>query len=183
MSVAFTAVAGLQVVGRGHTYRRERLLVPGAPAELFQPCDGTAIILLQPDPPQRFQGGELPEASQALWEADPRQEVIAIRANLAGECFAFAGILRQAGLVRPEAIAGISVRRHVLLHPGGLRCTELIERIMHGFQDTLQAVQGADRRQDVSRIGPLRTPCFDPAPYFAGGQEGIEEPLARLMGE
>ena len=54
---------------------------------------------------------------------------------------------------------------------------------MHGFQDTLQAVQRADRRQDVRGIGPLRATRLDPAPRFAGGQEGVEEPLAGLMGE
>jgi hypothetical protein len=32
-------------------------------------------------------------------------------------------------------------------------------------------------------IGPLRAPRLDPAPGLAGGQEGIEEPLARLMGQ
>ena len=32
-------------------------------------------------------------------------------------------------------------------------------------------------------IGPLRAPRLDPAPRFAGGQEGIEQPLGGLMGE
>ena len=54
---------------------------------------------------------------------------------------------------------------------------------MHGFQDTLQPVQGADRRQDVRGIGPLRAPRLQPPPRFAGGQKGIEEPLARLTGQ
>ena len=54
---------------------------------------------------------------------------------------------------------------------------------MHGFQDTFQAVQRADRRQDMGGIGPLGAPGFDPAPRFAGGQEGIEQPLAGLMGQ
>ena len=54
---------------------------------------------------------------------------------------------------------------------------------MHGFQDTFQTVQRADRRQDMRGIGPLRAPRLDPAPGFAGGQEGIQEPLAGFMGE
>ena len=54
---------------------------------------------------------------------------------------------------------------------------------MHGFEDAFQPVQRADRRQDMGGIGPLRAPCFDPPPRFAGGQEGIEEPLASLMGQ
>ena len=68
------------------------------------------------------------------------------------------------------------------LHPGGRHVAELIERIMHGFEDTFQPVQRADRRQDMRGIGPLRAPRLDPPPRFAGGQEGIEEPLAGLMG-
>jgi hypothetical protein len=32
-------------------------------------------------------------------------------------------------------------------------------------------------------IGSLRAPCLEPPPCFAGGQEGIEEPLAGLMSE
>jgi hypothetical protein len=55
--------------------------------------------------------------------------------------------------------------------------------MMHSFQHTFQTVERADRRQDMGGIGPLRTPCFDPPPRVAGGQEGIEEPLARLMGQ
>jgi hypothetical protein len=62
MGIAFIAGAGLQVVGRGHAYRRGRWLVPGAPAECFESRHGTAVILLQPDPPQCLQGGEIPEA-------------------------------------------------------------------------------------------------------------------------
>src|SRR2546422_4310794 len=50
--------------------------------------------------------------------------------------------------LRPEAVAGIPLQRHVLLDPGGVGGAELVERIMHGFQDTFQAVQGADRRQE-----------------------------------
>jgi hypothetical protein len=54
---------------------------------------------------------------------------------------------------------------------------------MHGFQDALQAVQRADRRQDLGGIGPLRAPCLDPPARVAGGQEGVEAPWAGLMGE
>jgi hypothetical protein len=54
---------------------------------------------------------------------------------------------------------------------------------MHGFQDTLQAVQGADRRQDMRGIGPLCATGSDPAPRFAGGQKRVEQALTSLMGE
>jgi hypothetical protein len=75
----------------------------------------------------------------------PHQELIAVRTDLQASAV-LARVLRQARLVGPEAITRIPVQRHVLLHPRGLRRTEPIERIMQGFQDTLQAVQGADRR-------------------------------------
>jgi hypothetical protein len=39
----------------------------------------------------------------------------------------------------------------------------------------------ADGCQDMGGIGPLGTPRFDPAARFAGGQEGIKQPLAGLM--
>jgi hypothetical protein len=71
----------------------------------------------------------------------------------------------------------------MLLHPRGFRRAELIEGIMHGFQDALQAVQRADRRQDVGGISPLRAPGLDPAPGLAGAQEGIQKLLGGLMGE
>jgi hypothetical protein len=154
-----------------------------APAERFPPWDGTTIIRLDPNPPQCLQGGEIPKAERCVGGLHPRQELIAVHADLPGECLALARVLQQVGLIRPEAIAGIPVQRHVLLRPSGLRRTELIERIMHGLQDALQAVQGADRRQNVGRIGPLRATCLDPPPCFAGGQEGIEEPLAGRMGK
>jgi hypothetical protein len=127
--------------------------------ERFEPRDGTAVIVLQPYLPECLQGGDVPEVWRRVGGLPPRQELIAVRADLPGERLARARVLRQARLVRPEAIAGIPVQRHVLLHPSGLRRTELIERIMPGFQDTLQAVQGADRRQVVGRIRPLGAPC------------------------
>ena len=46
LRVAFRAIAGFQVVGRGNTQRRWRLLVRGAPTECCEPGDGTPAILL-----------------------------------------------------------------------------------------------------------------------------------------
>src|SRR5207249_7191912 len=43
MGVAFTAGAGVQVVGRCDAHRRRRLFVRGAPPEHFEPWDGTAL--------------------------------------------------------------------------------------------------------------------------------------------
>jgi hypothetical protein len=54
---------------------------------------------------------------------------------------------------------------------------------MHSLEDAFQPVQGADRRQDMRGIGPLRASCLDPPPRFAGGQKGVEESLAGLMRE
>jgi hypothetical protein len=57
MGIAFTAVAGFQVIGRGKAHRCRRLLVPGAPAQHFPPWDGAAVILLEPNPPQHLRAG------------------------------------------------------------------------------------------------------------------------------
>ena len=54
---------------------------------------------------------------------------------------------------------------------------------MHSLQDTFQTVQGADRREDMGRIGPLGAPRLDPAARFAGRQEGVQKPLGGVMGE
>jgi hypothetical protein len=54
---------------------------------------------------------------------------------------------------------------------------------MQGFQDTFQAVQGADRCQDMGRISSLGATRLDPAPGFAGRQERIEQALGGFMGE
>jgi hypothetical protein len=59
VGVPLTTVARFEVIGVGDAYRRGRLLVSGAPAELFLPWDGTAVILLEPNPPQRLQGEEI----------------------------------------------------------------------------------------------------------------------------
>ena len=94
VGLAFTAVAGLQVVGRGDAHRCGRLLIPCAPAERFEPRHGTAVILLDPDLPECLQGGELPEAQRGVGGLHPRQELIAVRADLPGERLALAGVLR-----------------------------------------------------------------------------------------
>src|SRR5437016_174300 len=53
------------------------------------------------------------------------EQLIAVCPDLAGEGCALTRVLRQARLVRPEAIARIPFRCHVLLDPRGLRRTEL----------------------------------------------------------
>jgi len=136
LRVAFRAVAGLELIGRGEAHGRRRLLLGGAPADLYHCRDGTAIILLHPQLPQCLQGGKGSAIRRALGGPYLVQALIAICAKLAGEGFALTGVLRQARLVRPEAVARIPVQRHVLLPPGGGGGAELVERIMHGFQDT-----------------------------------------------
>jgi hypothetical protein len=71
------------------------LLVAGAPAERFPPWDGTAVILLEPNPPQRLQGGEGTQAWGGVCGQHPFQELKAVRPNLAGERLACAGVLRS----------------------------------------------------------------------------------------
>ena len=94
MGVTFTAVAGLQVVGRRDPHRRRRLLIPRAPAERFESRDGTAVILLQPYLPECLQGGKVPEVWRCVGGLHPRQELIAVRADLPGERLALARVLR-----------------------------------------------------------------------------------------
>jgi hypothetical protein len=48
VGLAFTAVARLQVVGRGDAHRGRRLLIPCPPAERFEPGHRTAVVLLDP---------------------------------------------------------------------------------------------------------------------------------------
>jgi hypothetical protein len=86
--------------------------------------------------------------------------LIAIRSNLAGERLAVTGILRQARLVRSEAIAGKPLQRQVLLHPVGSYVAKLVQGPMHRFEDTFQPVERADRRQDLRGIGPLVPRAF-----------------------
>lgn len=183
MGIAFRAVAGIEIVGGRDTDRRRRLFVRETPAQRFAPWDGTAGLLVQPDLPERLQGGEGTEVRCALDGPHPVQELIAICAHLLGEGLALAYIFRQARLVRSETVAGVPRQGYVLLDPGGVGVAELVERIMHGFQDTCQAVQRADRRQDMGRISPLGASRLDPAACFAGGQEGIQEPLGCVMRE
>jgi hypothetical protein len=96
---------------------------------------------------------------------------------------AAAGILRQARLVGPEAVARVPCRRHLRVNSGGRHVAKLIERIMQGLEDAFHPAQGADRRQDMRGIGPLRASCLEPAPGFAGAQEGVQKALGGLMGE
>jgi len=44
-------------------------------------------------------------------------------------------------------------------------------------------MEGADGGQDMGGIGPLGATGLDPAAGFAGGEEGIQQALGRLMGE
>src|SRR5688500_7157755 len=118
MGVTCTAVAGLQGVGRGDAEGCRRVLSGAAPAPRLVPRDGTAVIVLQPYLPECLQGGEVPEVWRRVGGLHPRQELIAVRADLAGERLAFTGVLRQARLVGAEAVTRIPCWRYLLLHPG-----------------------------------------------------------------
>ena len=84
MGIPFTTVARLQVVGRVDQQRRGRLLVPRAPAERFHAGDRTAVILLEPNPPQGFKSREVAEAEWALGGHHPVQELIAVHPDFGG---------------------------------------------------------------------------------------------------
>jgi hypothetical protein len=83
MGIAFAAVGCLQVVGLADQQRRGRLLVPRAPAELFQARGRTAVIVLQPNPPQDLKRRDGVEARWILREHYPVGEIVpAPRAGL-----------------------------------------------------------------------------------------------------
>jgi hypothetical protein len=139
LRVAFRAGAGVQVVGRCDAHRRRRLFVRETPAQRFAPWDGTAVLLLQPDLPERLQRREVTEVRRTLGGPHPVQELIAICATLLGEGLALARIFRQARLVRSETVAVVPLQGYVLLDPSGVGGAALIERIMHGFSLRCQA--------------------------------------------
>ena len=43
-------------------------------------------------------------------------------------------------------------------------------------------MERVDRHEDMRGIGPLGAARLDPAPDFAGGEEGIQQPLDGVMG-
>jgi hypothetical protein len=155
MGVTCTAVAGFQVVGGVDQPRRGRVLVSGAPAEHFPPGDRTTIIVLEPNPTQGFKRGESTQAWRALGSRHPVEELRAVRPDLPSQGLACARLLRQARLFGPQAIAGRPLPGHMPLDPGGRRLTELIAGVTHGFQHACEAVERADRGQDVGGIRPL----------------------------
>jgi hypothetical protein len=147
LGVPLTTIARLEVRGRGHAYRRGRVLVPGAPAELFPSWDGTAVLLLEPNPPPRRQSGELLPPQGGLRSPPPFQELIALGPDLAGEPLALTGLLRHARVVGAETVARVPCRRRLLAHPGGSCRAQLVQRLLQGFQDPRQAVPRAEGRQ------------------------------------
>ena len=181
LRVALRAVAGLQLVGRGDPQRRWRLLIRGTPTERFEPGNGTTVILLHPDLPERLQRGEGAEVRHACGRPHAVQELIAVHADLAGARFALARLFWQAHLIRSETVAVVPLPRYPLLHPCGSSLTQLVQGRMHGFQDTLQPVEGADGCQNMRGIRSLGATGFDPAARFAGGQERSEETLGGVM--
>jgi len=130
------SLARLQVIGRLHEHGCRGPLIRRAPAEVLQPWDRTAVIMLEPNLPQALQRGEDTRGRRALIAPDPLQELIAIRADLQGQGLTFPGLFGQAPSRGTEAIAIVPLARHPLTHPCGIDLTELVERMMHGFQDT-----------------------------------------------
>jgi hypothetical protein len=59
--------------------------------------------------------------------------------------------------------------------PGGGRLGQRVEGGTEGLPHQLQAVQGADRRQDVGGIGALSSPFLEEMAVPEPLQEGLEE--------
>src|SRR5262245_55428987 len=54
---------------------------------------------------------------------------------------------------------------------------QAVQRRPHGLCDALQAVDGANARQNLGRVGALPAAGFEPTPLAAAVQNGVQQPL------
>lgn len=159
------------------------LLVRRPPADLGHAWCCTAVIVLQPNLPQHLNGREVTQVPRTLVTPEPRHECIAVRIDLERQSIAFTRLFGESRHVSPWAIALIPRKRHALTYPVGVALAELVQGITHRFLHTFQVIQPTDRGHDIGGIGPLGATRFDPPTAFAGGEEGIEQPLDGFMGQ
>ena len=139
--------------------------------------------MLHPNLPEHLHRRQPTQGGRRLLCPEPIQELIAVRPDLQRQGIALTRLFGEAGHLRPWTIALIPRHRHVLLHPGRVGLTEVVQGRPQGFLDTCQGVQTTDRSEHMRGIGALGSACFDPPMGFTGRQEGVQESLDRLMGQ
>src|SRR5512134_1693764 len=85
----------------------------------------------------------------------------------------------QAGIVQAPPIALPPRRQTMALEPLRGDRGQMVERMAEGFPHTLQAVDGADMRQYMRRVGTLTPPSCEPRVLTTLGKDGIEQTLFR----
>jgi len=136
MGVAFTAGAGLQVIGRLDEHRGWRALVHGAPAQFLQSWNHTAIVGLYPNLPQALQRWKRTPGERTCIVPAPVEKLSTLGTDPQGQGVALTGLWRQTPPGGPQAIAGGPLQRPPLSSSGGVGLTQLVERLMQSCQST-----------------------------------------------
>lgn len=80
--IAFDAVAGVQVVGGDEAVSARRETVPFGellpPPHLLPAVGNLSVELLDPDSPQRLDGGQLPQPDRRIRPVDLVEQVVAV---------------------------------------------------------------------------------------------------------
>ena len=180
--LTFGAVTRFELLRRLELQGRRWPFVLAAPTPLLHPGLRTAGIWLQPALAEDLQGRQRPPMAGIRLAPEALQEGVAFGPDRHGQGVALARLLGAAQRFGTRAVALRPHDRHVRPPPRRSGCPELMERRPQRFEDPFKPVEGAHGRQAMRGIRPWRAAGLDPPPRFAGGQEGIEQPLSGLRG-
>ena len=181
--VACGAVARLQIIRRLDRQGRWRPLGWAAPAPFLQARRATAIVWWQPQLAEHLQPRQRLQMAGVRWANDRLHQGLPVGPHVHGQGVAWAGVGGQASGGGPQTVAGIPLRGDLWPPPGRISRTKLLESRMPCVEDPFEPVAGPNGREPMGRIRPLGAARLDPAPGFAGGAEGSQEPLGGVMGE
>ena len=138
--------------------------------------------LLEPDPAQDVNGGQLPEQGGLLVGCYSLQEPPPVLPDLLRVGYPSRCGVRQAILLGAGTVPGGPLRLQVAGQPVGQERGQAVEREAHRFPHALQAVHVPDTGQHMRRVRSLFAPGFQPLLVLATNQQVVKESFFGLTG-
>src|SRR5262245_11726945 len=161
--LAFAPVTRLHVVRRNNAFRawRQAVFCLSAPLRPFV----VSVVLLQPNAPQRSDGGSLKQTRQSRLGLQRVEQDVSIKPDRNGQLGARAFFFRHPVFVKPVIIAFRPIAPLVFQarpHPIRRDRGSAIERVLKGSSDVFKATERTDRGQNMRRVGTLPPTRLEP---------------------
>ena len=182
----FDAVAGIKVIRGDQAVSARRETVPFGellpPPHLLPAIGDLPAELLDPDPAQRLDGGQLPQPRRRARPVHLLQQVVAVGAVPHHQRLPAGLALRQVQVIDPRAVDLLPGLIDRPGQPVRHRDRQRLQRRPQRLPGQLQPVQLTDRAQHVSGIGALPAAGLDQAEPGQALQQRVQRQARQIAG-